>query len=194
MAQDEDDETFEPPMHPPDWDRWLVASQKSLAPAGDPTRWGATVVQTVQPTSDLQILNSQVISANCRDSYSRVWSICGTISAPTGLWALPTGIAANEWMPQMLVTMGVGQTQIVHNLNLRAIVDADAAVYLDGDSQFPTGGTFFRVRPFIIPGGIVANAISIQIVNAVRFVPAPGAAFPIATSVLVSPFAAGSTI
>lgn len=177
----------------------MITPPGHYKPVGDPTRWGAQIVQLIPaPATDAQAIyqSEQFISAHTNDPYPRPWSLIGTLSAPNFMYSLPdpaVGVAPqiDEWSATLSLTLGTGQAQIVHNLNLRAIIDADSPFYRNSNAaeeMFATLG--FRVAPFIVPGAIVANAISIRVIHTISF-SAPATAFPLTTTVLLTPLAAG---
>jgi len=184
-----DESDFESPEGT-DWGRFGIQHPNAYQKVGDPTRWGAKITQVpaFAPGSPLtQILqSSQIISAQCRDPYARQWSIVGTLKCD--LWLFNNSNVAPGWTSILSVTMGVGQNQIIHNIDLRATVEADAPFYVD---SFTSGG--LRERAFIIPGALVANAISIQVINTVNYVllPLPDGD-PITTALQICPLAAGT--
>ena len=180
----------------PDWARAGIHPPNKFGPLGDPTRWGATVVQAMPAIDGVVfrggILQSgQVVSAQCRDQYPRAWTIAGTIGAPAFAWLLPDGFALNQFASALYVTMGQGQTQLVHNFNIRAIVSADAPFYWFSDFQTPFGSEGLETRAFLIPGAVVGNAVNIQVWNA-YFSNVASDPFNFVTSVIISPFDPGA--
>lgn len=183
----------------PDWGRVGVRGPEALgAPQlGDPTRWGANITFRVLNIVGPQIFRSgQIIHALTRDGYSRPWGIAGTLSFPQLILPLPNNMAGNSWIAALSITMGVGQTQIIHNVDLRATVAADDPFYWSGDptlegqiGPFTVSDTV--VAPFVIPAGIVGSMISIQLLMGFTFNPAPGAEFNFGGAMLLTPFAAG---
>jgi hypothetical protein len=160
-------------MNDPDWDRVLVAPKTPPTKLGDSTLWGARVSMPVPVLGDT--VSATVIQAACLDGYARNWAIVGTAGAPLGAWA---GID-----PYLLVTMGVGQNQITHQIGLNAVIAADNPFYrtiTEGDDD---------VRPFVIPGGIIANALAIRIRVATAAVPANTR---VTFGLLIAPFNAGT--
>jgi hypothetical protein len=136
-------------MNDPDWDRVLVAPRVADGPPlGDPTRWGAVATVSLGQLGDF--VTPQIIQAQCRDGFSRPWSIVGTVSADASVWAI-VGIA----QPFLEVQMGVGQAQVIHRINLSAVIAADAPYYMDALVPQTT-------KAFVIPGGLVGNNISIR--------------------------------
>jgi hypothetical protein len=179
----------------PDWGRRGVSPPSHYKPLGDPTRWGAKVVQEVPLAAGQHILQSiTIINAQCLDPYARQWSIVGTLAAGYGLWTFADGIGGpNTWASFIRVVMGVGQNQITHQINLRATVAADAPFYVDDPFQ-PTG-QYFLTRAFVVPGSLIGSMLSIQVVNVVDYTLAqlpPGD--QIATSLQVAPLAPGKDL
>lgn len=189
-------------MGHPDWGRAGVTPPAQFGPLGDPTRWGATVVQTIPaivlaaPFQGSVVQSGQILSVQCRDPYPRAWTIAGTLSVSIEeLWLAPDANFASSWAAAAFVSMGVGQTQIMHTFNLRAIIEADSPYYWNSDITNP----FFnatnapRTRAFIIPGAVVGNAMSMQIVQSLHgpfLASLPAVTFT--TTLLVTPFDPGA--
>jgi hypothetical protein len=189
-------------MPEPEWARAGVTPPGKFGPLGDPTRWGAQVTQRypAQAASEIGIYRSgQILSAQCQDRYSRAWSIAGVVSAPNTVWStFPDGLNPlffpDGWTLAAFVSMGVGQTQIVHNFNLRAIIAADEPYYWNSNIQnpfFEAIGDNVLSKPFIIPGAVVGNSVNVQIVSGL--VGSGGTtAFDVTTTILVNPFDPGA--
>ena len=189
-------------MTQPDWARAGVGQMSGkIGPLGDPTRWGASILQRVPFTGPgpFTIVSQQIIAVACQDGYARNWSLAGTLGAPAGFWAFPESPGANTWSAFATITMGVGQNSLVHNINLRACVNADAPFYGDSPPStwnappFTTPAGQLRNRPFIVPGAIVANQISILITQIVEYTLPPlpdGDA--ILTTIQIAPIMAGT--
>lgn len=187
-------------MPPPDWGRHMIVPPGNFHPVGDPTRWGASVNQNLPldvTASKLDgYISEQFISVQTRDPYSRSWAIAGTLTALGTLFSLPEfDNTAGTWSATLQITMGVAQVQMVHNINLRAVIAADAPFYRASDAGEAMFGPFalplpFTV-PFVIPGGLIGNSISICVRQDLRL--AAPSAFPLAfaTSLVVTPFAPG---
>lgn len=193
----------------PDWGRVMVSGPSQLAAAqyGDPVRWGATVLFTLPAAAPagLNVMRSgQIISAQCRDPYSRGWTIAGNLKYAGVLLSQPNPapnvpMVAGEWAGILSCTMGVGQTQVVHNYDLREIVAADRPFYRGSDNTIsgiigPLVGNTILEEAFIIPGAVVANMISIQVIIAIDLVAPPGVDLPFGCNVIVTPFAAGTNL
>jgi hypothetical protein len=190
----------------PDWGRNQVDPAKRTAPVGDSTRWGATLVQSVEADSVQHVYQSeQFIACAARDSYSRPWSLAGTVEMPFALSSLNDAnddllVGLGEWAMYLAIVMGVGQTQITHIINVRATIAAQQSFYSTPlhvmFGGLPTGrrDTF----PFVIGAdALIGNTIGIRIITAVRLAPFPAlypAIFPITTNVIVTPFAAGTEL
>lgn len=183
----------------PDWDRYQVHSRatdttgKTHTPLGDPTRWGATAAVTSALVGTLQDLQSgQVLRVQCSDNYSRPWAAVGTLRAPIALWnaGVPaTPEVANLWIAMLVVHMGAGQNTIVHQIDLRAVIAADAPFYVDDDQAFIAG---FRQKAFVISGGLIANAMSISVRHVIRYFVIPANPEVVTTAVQLTPFNAGT--
>ncbi len=180
----------------------MITPPGHYKPVGDPTRWGAAITQNIGDLAGevALITSEQFISAHTIDPYPRPWSIIGTVAAPPNMWSLANyprsgSFPANLFTATLSCTLGTGQAQLTHNIDLRAVIDADAPFYRysnPGDEMFSaTGGVL--VLPFVIPGGaIIGNAIAIRASMGVWFGAAtPNDPFQITTTVLLTPFAAG---
>jgi hypothetical protein len=186
----------------PDWGNVLVHPQSKKAPVGDPTRWGA--LDSVQIVENAFAQSSaQVIQIQTRDSYSRGWSVIGTLSMPVSVW---DGVAAV--LASINVSMGVGQVQVMHKICLWSgggAVGAPGGLCYTQDLQ--NGGPYFnpdpvldtingvviayKTRAFCVIGGLVGQSISIVgeygTLGANPDLPAPARLALIAT-----PYAAGT--
>lgn len=168
---------------------------------GDPTRWGATVVQNTPNIDGVTVTGGlmqtgQILSAQCRDGYSRAWTMAGVLNAPAEFHLLSNSpFDPQFWCVAAYVSMGVGQVQIVHSFNLRAIIAADSAYYWNSDITnpfFANGASGFAGLPFIIPGALVGNAMSIQILQSIKITTGSPGIVPITTSLIVTPFDPGA--
>ncbi len=196
--------TWDPNGNPSDvdWGRYEYHSRagdstgKTHGPLGDPTRWGARVVQTPDPTSIAVqgLISNQIIRAQCADTYPRPWSLIGTIEADKQLWDSPEdGSGGITWTSSLDVFMGVGQNTLIHRINVRAVVDADAPFYFDSDRlDASSPPTPFRTRAFIVPGGLIGNALSITVRNFVLLGAPVVSLTPIVTQLQITPFNAGT--
>lgn len=197
MPRDPDDFDHD---HSPDWGRMGITPPGQFpSPMGDPTRWGASVPLQA-PISGFpgrQILRSgQIIQMQCRDQYPRTFSIVGTLEFPALINALPDGGGNDQWGAALCVTMGVGQNQVQHNFNLRAILAADAPYYWNSDQNL--GGLIGLsspfITPFVIPGAIVANAIAIQLIIGIILTVAPGINLDFRCNLQIGSLAAGQNL
>src|SRR5262245_18174825 len=177
----------EPPdIGDPDWGRFGIKPPDAFLKVGDPTRWGTTILQPVPFTSvgPHRLVTEQSIQIACRDGYARNWSIVGTVGANSNLWSFTDGLGVVgagplTWSCYISVRMGVAMNTIVHNINLRATIDADAPFYIDSPTAIAEAPPIppsavnrqytSRVRPFVVPGSVCANQISVQIVNIVEY-------------------------
>lgn len=183
----------------PDWGRFGITPPNKFSALGDPTRWGATVVQDTNPAYDGSLLQTgQILHVQCRDAYPRAWTLAGTIQAPSEFFLLPNDpfdASGQYWVAAVYVSMGVGQVPIVHSFDIREIVTADEPYYWNSDISnpfFTRGANGFSTFPFIMPGALVGTAMNVQILQAVKLaIPIPSV--PITTSLIVTPFDSGVT-
>lgn len=184
--------------HNPDWGRVGARAPDHFSALGDPTRWGASVKQAI-PVAPLTIngqLPGQVLSVQCRDGYSRAWTMAGVVRAPRGYFNLADdATAADGWTIAAYVSMGVGQVQIVHNFNIRAIIDADSPYYWNSDISNPFGvGLALDTPvslPFIIPGALIGNALNVQFIQRLA-ISTPFPAGEVQITAIVNPFDPGA--
>lgn len=195
-------------LNDPDWGRVMVRGPNELqAPQlGDPVRWGAEFRVAMPQVLGTQVARSgQIVSAQCRDAYSRSWGIAGSLSYPAIIFALASpavlsGLNPNEWTAILSISMGVGQAQMIHNIDLRAVMAADRPFYRSSDQTMggligPINlGTDNIIEPFVIPGSLVANALSIQVVIVFNFAAAAPDPLPFVCNVQLTPFAAGDRL
>jgi len=120
-----------------------------------------------------------LIRAQCKNPYPRAWQLAGTLDASNVAWATAPG----SWDQALEISMGVGQSTIVHRLSVRnlcALALASTA-YL-GISNGPR-----EVRPFIVSGGITAAALSVRVLTGYTgIVPET-----FTTNLILTPIAAG---
>lgn len=187
----------------PDWGRRGIEPPNKFSALGDPTRWGATVIQSIPGLAPgvIRIEKSgQIVSAQCRDGYSRAWTLAGTLTVSDGtLIPLDDGLGPfhpDGWVAAAVVSMGVGQLQIIHSFNLRAIVAADEPFYWNSDPSNPFYANPFAgavpvTLPFIMPGALVGNAINIQIFTGIN---GSAGTNPVTftTSLILNPFDPGA--
>lgn len=191
-------------MSDPDWGRFGIVAPKPItqaaatqSPLGDPVRWGANVLQTIEfgslaPNRGAINQSGQIVQAQCRDAYPRAWTIVGTLSAPANIVTLPDGAAVDQWAAVMSVSMGIGQSQIVHNFNIRQIIASDAQWYWNsniGDEIFGTSGNV--IRPFVIPGAIVGGTVAISIIQSLFSSTVGDFIANIQTTLAITPFDPG---
>lgn len=102
----------------PDWGRVLVPPGSQIQPVGDPTRWGAQglTLLPVPAVFSVSTAGTQIIQAATKDGYSRSWALVGTLSLPTLLW---DDLATNT-IVTLQIQMGVGQAQVLHEIELIA--------------------------------------------------------------------------
>lgn len=187
-------------MSNPDWGRvGVVPPDHHLSALGDATRWGATVVQHMPAIDGVSfqggtLTADQVLSASCRDAYPRVWSLYGTLSAPPFAWTLGNGAGPELFGCQVVVTMGLGQSQLVHAFNIRAVINADSPFYYitDGFNALFSNVAFgpSETHPFIIPGALVGNKVNMKVTNTL-LTATPMAAFDFITTLMIVPYAPG---
>lgn len=159
---------------------------------GDPLRWGAVVDAPITNAAEQIVESPQIVRVQCADHYSRAWTLVGTLKASTALWAYGNdGDPAPLWLAVLQLQMGVGQNVITHNFNLRAICDADAPYYYDFPLTLVPGPPPPLVRPFVIPGAVIANVVNLRIIHIVVNVAGPTPE-TIQTAVQLAPFNAGT--
>jgi hypothetical protein len=191
----------------PDWGRSLVQPSKHSAPVGDSTRWGATLVQVIEADAvQHRYVSGQFIQCAARDSYARPWALAGSVQFPHGMANLPNpngqvSVGLDQWALFLEVTMGVGQAQIVHFIDVRETILAQEAFYATFYNQLFSGNPAqprtMDTFPFVIGAdALVGNTIAIRAVIAARLSPPPifEAVFPLTLNVIVTPFAAGTEL
>jgi len=188
-------------MSDPDWGRYGARPPNAFEKVGDPTRWGGRD-QVVVANNALEESTAQIIQIATRDPYARNWSLLGVLSAPATFFAEPQSSAV------LLVTMGVGQVQIVHKIQIWAGVGL-AAGSLCFDQDAANGGVFFNGDTYLLPnvagtpityqdmcfaivGGLVGQTVSAR----ARYVLAGAGPMPdfpalVFLTLIVNPYAAG---
>lgn len=183
-------------IHDPDWGRFGIEHPNASKPVGDPTRWGAQVFTALTDALiTAGVINtSQILQVQTRDGYSRSWALLGTLSLPGVQW----NAVGSTLHVQLELTMGVGQVQITHVIELfNAFTTPYSGLCMSQhfSQGGPYSGTFetstgIESRAFAIIGGLVGQSISVRGVYGGA---APVAGLP-ATSrlgLIVTPYAAG---
>jgi hypothetical protein len=152
-----------------DWDRFKVAPQGKLSPLGDPTRWGAQALANIV-VGGLDVFTDQIVFAQCRDGYSRSWSIIGQLTLPQTYWNAPGVFPAGPFpvVVALEVTQGVGQVAVKHQIILSC--GNNASVGLCNTQNAINGGPYLssfpdnvnESRPFAAIGAVIGNAINVR--------------------------------
>jgi hypothetical protein len=154
---------------PVDWDRFKVAPPGKVGPLGDPTRWGSQALTPLDPAGN-NIFTEQIVFAQCRDGYSRSWSLIGQLTLPQATWNAPGVFPAGPFplIVSLVITMGVGQAAIQHQIILSC--GNNAAVGLCNTQNAINGGPYLSTfpdsilesRPFAAIGALIGNAINVR--------------------------------
>jgi hypothetical protein len=175
-----------------DWDRYRVDSRaQSQSGAGytrlgDPTNWGRERAFTLVKGATGFDRSDAMVRAQCTDGYARAWYLTGTLEVSDVLFAsVPPDVI---WNVQLEITQGVGQAVIVQRLSVRRMIAIATSVY------DPTPlGTVRRSYPWVVSGGIFAQAISVRTLSLYTGEgPGPDEAFRIAMA--LGPIAAGDGV
>lgn len=192
-----DDQDLHPDMSEPDWDRFGIKPPNHFEKVGDPRRWGASIVTPIQ---DFASINTpQILSITTRDGYSRSWSVLGTLGLPLDLWG--TAIADLVFI-RLEITMGVGQAQIVHLINLLGPNPATGAPGVTGlclTQYWKNGGPYVGIpeglspqqRAFAIVGGLSGQSISIRALYTIGATGSPNLPSTSLLTLIANPYAAG---
>lgn len=201
MDDDFDDSIDDPSdMSDPDWARAMVRPPGGMLPVGDASRWGAQDL-TVLAIDGAIHQTPQILQIQTRDPYARSWSLLGTLAMPTTAFAMANIEAVLQ------VTMGVGQAQILHEIELwlgSASAGGPGGLCYQQDSLHGgvyTGTAFLQAnsagvptgytpKPFAIVGGLIGQSIAVRARYGALGVNADLPA-PIILSVIVTPYAAG---
>lgn len=182
-------------IHDPDWDRFGIKPPNASQPVGDPTRWGAQALTLLTDAGLAGVIASgQILQVSTRDGYARSWSLIGTLSLPGVEW----NAVGSALHVQLELTMGVGQAQITHIVELFNAFTTPysglcmAQHYTQGG---PYSGTFdtstlTEARAFAIIGGLVGQSISVRALYG-GSPPAPGLPSTSRLALLMTPYAAG---
>lgn len=186
--------------HDPDWGRFGIKPPNTYEKVGDPTRWGGRD-QTVLANNALVESSAQIVQVASRDLYSRTWSMLGVLTMPQTAFDEPQVVA------ELLVTMGVGQVQIVHKIPLwygtgiggaSLCFDQDAAnggVYSNGDHYLMpnVAGTqiTYSDKCFCIVGGLLGQTVSARVRYLIAGGAMPDLPAPCFLTLIVNPFSAG---
>lgn len=183
----------------PDWDRYKVNSRATNtspgAKLGLPLRWGARI-NTQVPAAFVETATEQFLRVQTDDTYSRSWSLLGTLRLPQVTWTVV--VAPFPLAVLLEVTQGVGQATIVQNIVL-AVGGSPTAGLCNTQhvnnggpyfSQFSGPGGIFETRPFAAIGALIGNAIAIR-ARYVGFPPFTGLPDECVLDAIVTPYAAG---
>lgn len=188
----------------PDWGRNQVNTATQVAPVGASTMWGAQLtVPVIADNVARRYESTQIITAACKDSYSRPWSLVGSLRYPPGMSGMLDCLGSpapgpDEWCAVLIVSMGVGQVQVVHNINLRATIAAQAPFYATEAQTLFTASVLpasvVDSVPFVIGAdALVGNVLMARLMLAARLTSPPlPASVQIGISLAVTPFAAGT--
>lgn len=170
-------------IHDPDWGRFEVKSRAmgntATTALGDGTRWGSQVAGTIVAPGPTSF--GQTIWVQTHDPYTRNWQIVGTVTASSLAWVLPLA----DFIIWLEVTMGVGQALVVHQFDIRALINLAAPWYTERADNFQI------VKPFVISGGLIGRQISARFVFNIPGL-IPPANLPVKCAAMISPFAAGA--
>lgn len=182
------DAGLEPHMPDPDWGGVLVHPASKKMPVGDPTLWGNTVKTLIDDDPILGntprvIYSDQIVLAQAADSYSRSWSLTGTLSVPGVGWRFLTG--ANPSGPDLptdgmnvflQVIQGIGQINVENQINLACNGFAsnvglcwnqssiNGGPYVPTYSPTPIDANSYITVPFACVGALIGNTISVRAV------------------------------
>ena len=190
----------------PDWGRSQVNSATKTAPVGNPTMWGNQLLFPIEADTTVhRYQTAQIIQTAVRDSYARPWTLAGTLSMPLGMSGLPDAagflaLGLDTWACFLNVVMGVGQTHIIHNINLRALIAIQAPFYATFNEMQFTGSLPTPTSPEIVPfvigaDALIGNTIQAQLIVVERLSAPPlPALFQFGVSLIATPFAAGTEL
>lgn len=201
-------EPYQGSIPDPDWDRYVMPAQQpgaQVPPVGDPTRWGAQDSTNVVLNAFNQS-SAQIIQITTHDPYSRAWSVLGALTMPVSVWDAATAAI----LASLVVTMGVGQTKIVHKICLWSAGGAvgspgglcyqqdlkQGGPYLAPDTVLRTiNGVViaYQTRAFAAVGALVGQSISIVAEYGTLGVN-PELPAPAEVAVIATPYAAGEKL
>ncbi len=185
----------------PDWARYGARPPSHFEKVGDPTRWGGRD-RSILVNNSLVESSAQIVQIATRDPYARTWSMLGVLTWPVTAFNEPQSIA------MLIMTMGVGQVQIVHKIPLwfgtgiaasSLCFDQDSAnggVYSNGDNYLMpnVAGTQITYQDmcFAITGGLVGQTLSARCQYLIAGAgPMPDLPAPAFLTLIVNPFSAG---
>lgn len=187
--------------HNPDWGRFGIAPPNTFQKVGDPTRWGGRDTSILQNNSLVES-SAQIVQVATRDQYSRTWSMLGVLSMPQ------TAFDEAQVAAVLLMTMGVGQVQLVHKIPLwygsgtaasSLCYDQDVAnggVYFNGDHYLAPNvagaAITYSDKCFAITGGLLGQTLSARVQYLLAGAgPMPDLPAPVYLTLIVNPFSAG---
>jgi len=157
--------------------------------------WGASDSHDVTINNTV-VTSEQLVRVQAADNYARNWQLIGTLSADPAVWSSVT--ANGQWFALLQLTMGVGHTTLIHRVNLRALIDLAvspvlAPTFNEWYVPVPEGKNVSY--PWILPGGVLCNSLSAQILILPRLdAEAPDFTLPqrFSMSAMIAPFSAGA--
>jgi len=161
--------------------RWADAEAVKKAPIlgpslGDPTRWGGEVTKSFPTIAQGENWSDQFLQATTRDTFSRSWSLVGTLYMTTTAWSQVSAWppAAPPYFVMLEILQGVGQKTITQELLLApgspaAFTAAPYGLCWQQSAEF--GGPYApRVEPsgtiqgrsFAAIGALIGHNISVR--------------------------------
>ena len=175
-----------------DWDRYRVDSRAqqqtgaNYTRLGDPTNWGRERSFTLVKGATGFDKSGAMVRAQCTDGYARAWYLTGTLEVSDVLYnSEPPTV---QWNVQLEIIQGVGQAIVSQRLSVRRLITIAESVY------DPTAlGTGRRSYPWVVSGGLFAQAISVQTISLYSGEgPGPDETFKLA--IAMGPIAAGDGV
>lgn len=165
-------------MDHPDWDRFAIHPPGHFgAPAGDPTRWGQTIVTDLsQAILPAIVFTTQFVQVACRDLYTRGWSITGVLTLANDAWDQATTYPDNLTGVIAGIEITSSSRQVTLTQQIILSVGGDATRGLCNQQAVINGGPYgerstrmpdfpfvpARERPFAAISSLVGNNFGIR--------------------------------
>lgn len=162
----------------PEWERFGIHPPGHFgAPAGDPTRWGQTIVTNLsQAILPATLFTPQFAQIACRDLYTRGWSITGVLTLANSAWDTLTTYPDNPDGVIVGLEITSSSRQVTMTQQIILSVGGDATRGLCNQQAVVNGGPYgervtrmpdfpfvaARERPFAAISSLIGNNFGVR--------------------------------